>query len=408
MKILVLDAYFEPENTAFTHLEKDLLEAFVAAGHEVEVVCPTPTRAVSEELIEKYRNIRLEKLYGGNVTVHRVFVPRERRGIILRALRYFLCNHRLYKTAKSIKDADVIFSNSTPPIQALVAAKLKKKLKIPFVYDLQDIFPDSLVGIGKTKKGSLIYRVGRRIENRSYAAADKIIVISEDFKSNIMGKGVPENKIEVVYNWVDCDAVKPILRGDNPLFDELSLDEKDFTVVYAGNFGRAQGVKTVFDAAMILKERKDIKFVLFGGGEEYEELKNYKEQNGLDNLVLNPLLDQKRVSEVYSLGSVDLVTCKKSFGRAAFPSKTWNIMACNLPIIASYDEDSELAKVLQDSGAGIMVEPEDPAALAKAIIAFKDSPFNVSARQYVLRNADKTICVKKYVDVIEKAADNSI
>ena len=403
MKILVLDAYFEPEQTAFTHLEKDLLDAFVQAGHEIEIVCPTPSRGIDDITAKKYSAVKKESLYGGKVNVTRFYAPKEGKNSFFRALRYFWCNFRLYRTAKRIKGADVLFSNSTPPVQGLVAAKLKKKLKIPFVYDLQDVFPDSLSGAGLAKKGSLSFKIGNKIADKIYAAADKIIVISEDFKKNIIAKGVPENKIEVVYNWVDTDSVRPVPREDNRLFDELDIDRDLFTVVYAGNFGKAQGVKVVFDAAKLLKERKDIRFVLFGGGAEYEDLKKFGEQNGIDNLLLFPLLGQDRVSEVYGLGSVNLITCKKGFGGSSLPSKTWSIMACDLPIIASYDKDSELAKVLQDSGAGITVEPEDPAALAKAIIAFKDSPFNVSARQYVLRNADKKLCVKKYVDVVEAA-----
>ena len=404
MKILVLDAYFEPENTSFTHLERDILEALVENGHEIEIVCPIPSRGVDAATAAKYSKIRREKMFGGKVSVTRFYAPREGRNTIARAFRYFWCNFALYRAAKKALSADVIFSNSTPPIQGLVAAKLKKKTKKPFVYDLQDVFPDSLVNIGKTKVGSPIWKIGRRIENQTYSAADKIIVISEDFKRNIMAKGVAEDKIEVVYNWVDCDAVRPVPRESNGLFDELGVSRDDFVVVYAGNFGKAQGVKTVLDAAILLKDRKDIKFVLFGGGAEYDEIASYKEREKIDGLILRPLLPQERVSEVYSLGDVCLITCKKGFGKAAFPSKTWSIMACNSPIIAAYDEDSELSKVLKESGAGITVEPEDPAALAKAIAGFKDSHRVSSARDFAVNRADKKLCVKKYVDVVERAA----
>ncbi len=97
---------------------------------------------------------------------------------------------------------------------------VKKFRHIPIVYNLQDVFPDSLVGTGLAKKGGLLWKIGRVIENFTYRNADKIIVISEDFKRNIMAKGVPEEKIEVIYNWVDENAIVPVKEEDNDLFDE--------------------------------------------------------------------------------------------------------------------------------------------------------------------------------------------
>ena len=401
MKILVLDAYFEPENTSFSHLEKDIFEALVEAGHEINVVCPVPTRGVDDETAKKYSKIRKEDLYGGKVRVTRFFAPREGKNTLIRAFRYFWCNHRLYRVAKRFADADVIFSNSTPPIQGLVAAKLKKKTKKPFVYDLQDVFPDSLVNIGKTKRGSLLWKIGRKIEDKTYSAADKIIVISEDFKRNLLEKGVPEEKIQVVYNWVDAEKVAPVAKKDNRLFDELGVSRDKFVVVYAGNCGKAQGAKVLFDAAKLLADEKDIFFAVFGGGAEFEELQKYKRREGLNNLELRPLLPQERVSEVYSFGSVNLITCKKGFGKVAFPSKTWNIMACDSPIIASYDKDSELADIINASGAGVVVEPENAEALAKAILSMNNGRQSSGARKFVLLCADKKVCARKYVEIIE-------
>lgn len=98
----------------------------------------------------------------------------------------------------------------------------------PVVYNLQDIFPDSMVSTGLAKKGDLIWRIGRILENITYKYSDSIIGISQDFKKNIMEKGVPEDKVVVVYNWVDQNAVKNIARKDNKLFDKYNLDRKNF------------------------------------------------------------------------------------------------------------------------------------------------------------------------------------
>lgn len=406
MKILVIDAYFYPELTSFSHLEEDLLQGLANAGHSVTVICPTPTRGIDKDTAKKYFRIRSETLYGGNVNVKRFGVPREGKSPILRALRYCLCNFKAYKAAIKIKDVDLVFSNSTPPTQGKTCVKIAKKLSrkykrhVPFIYNLQDVFPDSLVSTGLTKKGSLLWKLGRKVEDKTYKGADKIIVISEDFKRNIMAKGVPEGKIEVVYNWIDAEKVKPVERADNKLFDEYKLNRNDFIVVYAGNFGVSQGVKVIIDAAARLKGETDIKFVLFGGGAEYEKIKEYAETLGLDNVMINPLLPIDRVSEVYSLGDVSLITCKKGFGECAFPSKTWSIMACNSYLIASYDLKSELADIINKSNSGQVVEPENAERLSEAILQAKANNKKAHGREFSVNFADKPLCVARYVKIL--------
>ena len=157
----------------------------------------------------------------------------------------------------------------------MVAKKLSKKYKkkVPFVYNLQDIFPDSLVNTGMTQKGSFLWKIGRKLENYTYENAEKIIVISDSFKRNIMAKGVMEEKIEVISNWIDLDTVHPVSRKDNKLISEFGIDPTKFLVIYAGNFGAAQGADVVLKAAEKLKSNEGIQFVIFGGGAYFEEAK---------------------------------------------------------------------------------------------------------------------------------------
>ncbi len=415
MNLLFLDAYFEPEIIAYTHLERDLIEALVQKDSEIQVICPTPTRGISDSIKSEYKKRKYEMLYGGRVTVKRFWTPPERKKTVTRALRYFWCNLRSHQIGANVKDADVVFSNSTPPTQgalsAMVAKKLSKKYKhkVPFVYNLQDIFPDSLVNAGMTHEGSLLWKIGRRIENYTYKNADKIIVISEGFKRNIMAKGVPEDKITVVSNWIDLDAVQPVEKENNALYDEFGISRDKYIVVYAGNFGAAQGADVVLKAAEKLKDEADIQFVIFGGGAYFEDAK--VQVASLTNVIIHSLLPQDRVSEVYSLGNVALITCKKGTGNAGMPSKTWSIMACNTPIIASFDTDSDLADVLRSSGAGKCVQPENAEALANAI---KEAYSDCSAgrkiaddiRRYVMRKASKDVCLDKYIEVMISARES--
>ncbi len=411
MKILFINAYFYPEVIAFSHLERDLMENLLAEEHQVSVLCPCPTRGIDEETAKTYKKIKREYVFDGRVDVRRFAAPGEGRNPIVRALRYLWCNFRQYQLAKRYDDIDAIFCVSTPPTQGMLCAKVARKLskkykkKVPFVYNLQDVFPDSLVTTGLTRKGSIIWKIGRTIENYTYTHADKIIVISESMKKNIMEKGVPEEKIVVVSNWIDTEATKPVSKEENRLFEEFGLSRDKFTVVYAGNFGKAQGADVVLDAAERLKGHTEIQFVIFGGGAEFESAK--EKAKALPNVVINGLLPQERVPEVYSLGNVALITCKKGVGNSGMPSKTWSIMACNTPIVAAFDTDSELAEVIEKAKVGITVEPEDADKLAAAILEMKNGKASnfCGGREYAVEYASKEKCTAKYVEVLKNCVE---
>lgn len=386
------------------------MKAFAEAGIETIIHTPSPTRGIDDQTYKKYKKIKYEEMESGFVKINRFSMFREGRNPIFRALRYVLVNIKQYRKSVKTQGVDVVFGSSTPPTQGilngLVVKKLSKKQgrKVPMVYCLQDIFPDSLVTTGLTKKGSLLWKIGRKIENYTYKNADKIIVVSESMKRNILEKGVPEEKIVVVSNWIDTEATKPVAKEDNRLFEEFNISRDKFTVLYAGNFGKAQGADVVLETAEKLKDNKGIQFVIFGGGAEFEKAKEKAEN--LDNVIINPLLPQERVSEVYSLGDVALITCKKGVGTSGMPSKTWSIMACETPIIAAFDTDSELAEVIEKANAGVTVEPENADRLADAILEMANGKAMsfTGGREYTLENASKDKCTAKYVEVIKSVA----
>ncbi len=403
MNILFLDAYYEPEKIAYTHLERDLIEGLISAGHKVKIICPTPTRGIDDETRVKYKNVKFEEKYNGSVVVNRFMAPQEGRNPIIRAFRYLWCNFRTYQIAIKNKDIDIVFSNSTPPTQGalsgLVARKLSKRKgeKVPFIYNLQDVFPDSLVNSNLSKKGSILWKIGRKLEDFTYNHADKIILISQGFKRNVLAKGVPVKKVEVISNWIDLNSVHPVDRRDNKLITEFGFDPRKFIVVYAGNFGAAQGADIILKVARQMKEYDGIQFVIFGGGPYFEDAK--KEAEDLSNVFVHELMPQDRISEVYSLGDVALITCKAGTGKAGMPSKTWSIMACNTPIIASFDKDSDLSDVIRDSGAGECVEPESIDDLKKAIISkYTHNIKGLDLREYVKENASRKFCVSRFVN----------
>lgn len=273
------------------------------------------------------------------------------------------------------------------------------------VYNLQDIFPDSLVGTGLAKKGGLLWKIGRVVENFTYRNADKIIVISQDFKRNIMAKGVPEEKIEVIYNWVDENAVQPVAKAENPLYEEFGLSREAFMVVYAGNLGNAQNIGIILDAAKLLNDN-GVQFVIFGTGGLEEEIRRRIAEEGLTNVRLLPLQPYERVSQVYSLGDACVVSCKEGLGGSAMPSKTWTIMSCGRPVIASFDE-GELKEIIESGPCGVFTHAgkvEEFVAAVRSLMADRDrcEQMGRNARQFILENLTKEVGTRRYVEVIKQ------
>lgn len=414
MKIIYPLAYYTPERTASSILVENRLQAYADAGFTIEAYTPTPCRGVSpaERTLYKAPKYSREEKYNGHLVINRFPMYAEGKNPILRAVRYFLCLFTHAYKCLMAKNGDVVYMGSTPPINGLLAAFLKKTKQVPVIYNLQDIFPDSLAGTGLAKRGGLLWKIGRVVENITYRNADRIIVISDDFKKNIMAKGVPEEKIVVVYNWVDENAVVPVAKEDNPLYDELGINRDKFSVVYAGNFGHAQNIDVTIAAAERLRNCDDIQFLMFGTGGLVEDYKRIAHDKGLKNMLFFPLQPVEKVSQVYSLGDLGVVACKKGLGKGAFPSKTWSIMSAGTPVIANYDEDTDLERLVKENGLGVFSAADDSEQMAERIMEMYNNrelcdEYGRNARQYILDNVSKEKSTQKYVDVIKEVVEKN-
>ena len=407
MKVLFLNAYFYPEDIASSYLGHNIREALIQNGFPIVLFAPVPSRGITDEIRKEYGTKKKHEVWhGGRMAIHRFSMYKENKSPLSRAFRYFLVVIKLFNRglfAKDARECNVLFIPSTPPIMGMMASVIKFFTKKSFIYCLQDIFPDSLVGTGMTHKGSFLWKMGRVVENFTYRNADRIIVISEDFKQNIMAKGVPESKIEVIYNWVDADAVCPVNKEDNPLYEEFHLDRDRFTVVYAGNLGNAQNIDIILSAAYMLPQ---IQFAIFGKGGQEDEIRNRIAKDSLNNVRLLPLQPMERVSYVYSLGDTCIVSCKAGLGGSAMPSKTWSIMSCGRPVVANFDE-GELKDILEGNDCGVFTHAGKVQEFVDAIKFLADNPargeeMGRNARQFILDHLTKEVGTQKYVDVIKQ------
>ena len=406
MKVIFPFSYYYPEQCAGIFVVDDLMHRLAAEGVESVIYVPTPTRNVREGVEWK----RKEVLCDGKMVVKRFHMYGEGKNPVLRALRYCFCE-LVYLHHLLGDKYDVAFIDSTPPIQGLKLPIVRLFRKCPVVYNAQDLFPDTLSGTGLAKRGGLLWKIGSWVARVTFNNTDKIIAISEDIKRTLVEvKGIPADKVVVVYNWVDSDAVVPIAKEENSLFEEFGMSRDKFHVVYAGNLGNAQNINIVVDAAARLRDNENVEFVVFGSGGLESDIRARIKAEGLKNLRLLPLQPVERVKYVYSLGDVCLVSCKEGLGGSAMPSKTWSILSCGRPVLANFDE-GELQMILTRNELGVFTKAGDLDGFVEAIRQLAAEPekcaeMGARGRQFILDNLTKDAGTRKYAEVLRSVCES--
>lgn len=407
IKILALAPYAFPERIASSHLDNNLDEAYDKEGFIRIVYTPFPCRGISDSEMRMHRQ-RREVLHNGLVIINRFWLFKEGKSTVQRALRYILCaliHFFMGCFAKEARTCNLIVVGSTPPIQGAMAALVKSFRHIPLIYILQDIFPDSLVGAGLINKNGFVWKIGRAIENYTYRKADKIIVISNDFKKNIISKGVPEEKIEVIYNWVDEEKVISVSRNDNLLFDRYNLNKDYFYISYSGNIGLTQNMDMLLSVMEELKtEEPNIQLIIIGEGAYRKKVESIIRTRNLGNVTLLPFQPYEDISHVFSIGDAGLVISKPGVGSNSVPSKTWSIMSASRPVLANFDEN-ELKDIITRHNCGLFTKAGDKIAFKESILKLYRDPrlckeLGDNGRQFILSNLTKEVGTKKYVNVI--------
>lgn len=406
MKILIFNAYYEPEIAASLYLCVNLYEDLANNGFELDLFVPIPTRGVSIETRNEYKKKRYEIKCNGKLKIHRIFIPGESQNTLLRTMRYLLMNIIFFYIGLRT-ETNLIFLDSTPPTQGAMGALLKRIKKVPVVYDLQDIFPDSLVNTGLTHEGSFLFKIGTMIENFTYKNVNKILVISEDFKINIIAKGVPEEKMEIVYNWVDENEVVPLPKDENILFERFNLPKDKFYISYCGNIGLTQNMDMLVEAAEELESNPNIMFLIVGDGAYKPELEKQINDKELKNIILLPFQPYEDIAHVFSLADVGLVISKANIGNNSVPSKTWSIMSAGRAVLASFDIGSELNRIIERSQCGVCVEPDNKDAFKKAVLWLYENKeariqMGDNGRKFIMNNLTRKAGTSKKINIIEK------
>lgn len=369
MRILLLTQWFDPEPTF-----KGLLFAreLVRRGHEVEVLTGFPNYP-GGKLYPGYRirPWRCEIVDGIRV-VRVMLYPSHDRSRWRRVLNYvtFALSASVLGPFL-IKRPDVVYIYHPPATVALPALVIKMLRRSPVVYDIQDLWPDTVRASGMVSGRRILGMLGRWC-NIVYRRTDQITVLSPGFRTILLSRGLEPGKVHVIYNWCDEERISAFGR-DHQLASELGFAGR-FNVVFAGTMGLAQKLETVLEAARICRERcPAVRFVFVGGGIEKARLEELARVMALENVVFLERQPVERIGRILALADVLLVHLKDDpLFCITIPSKTQAYMAAGKPVLMAVRGDA--ADLVERAGAGLCCEPENAVALADAVTGMSAMP----------------------------------
>lgn len=373
MRVIFFTQWFEPEPGSFRGLP--LATWLRHHGYDVKVITGFPNYP-GGSVYPGYRiRVRQRETMNG-VDVLRVPLYPSHNGSAFGRIANYASFALSSSTlgALSIGGADVGYVYHPPATTALPAMLLKATRRIPFVFHIADMWPESVTDSGMVRNGWAKKVLAGCLSiwcKFAYSQAHEITVISPGFKRMLVERGVPSEKIHVVYNWADEEVFKPGPR-DAKLEEQLGFGGR-FNVVYAGNMGPYQGLETLLRAAAILKGHPAIQFLMVGTGQKEGELKALARELELTNVQFLGQRPLSEVGKINNLADALLVHLRDlPFMSSTIPGKTQVSLASGRPILMGLRGDA--ADLVSEAGAGITFEPENPAELSRAIVKMRSMP----------------------------------
>ena len=363
VNILFLTENFPPETNAAATRVFERACYWVKAGHRVTIITSQPNFPEGR-LFSGYKNRwrQVEEMSGIRVVRVKTYIA-PNRGVVRRTLD-FLSFMMTGVWAGLFEDKPDVIAATSPQFFAAVAGwLLSGARRVPFVFELGDLWPASIAAVGAVQPG-LALRLIEKLELHLYARAEAVVALTQAFKDNLTARRVDGNKIAVIRNGVDLWRYGARDR-DAELARRWGLEDR-FVLGYVGTHGMAHALGNVLDAAEKLKGHERIRFLLAGAGAERDGLMTEAERRGLNNVIFMPPQPKDAMPEVWSLCDVALVHLKNDpVFSGVIPSKMFEAMAAGLPVLIAAPE-GEASRILLNDGAGVHVPPENPGALADA------------------------------------------
>jgi glycosyltransferase involved in cell wall biosynthesis len=408
MKILYVSQYFPPEMGAPAGRAAELSRLWAEDGHEVTVLTGFPnhpTGVVPPEYRRKFRRLVARENYHDVNVVRTWLLPVPNRKTYERILNYSSFCVSSAITGILLHQPEVVIATSPQLLVGLAGWWLARCNGVPFVFEVRDLWPESLTAVGIGDEDSLLHRMLSKIAGFLYRSCDRLVVVSPAFKDYLIERWqVPAEKIFVVENGVETSLFSRLVP--NSIIRRSLGAEDKFIASYIGTIGNAHGLETLLEAAALLHERApQVLFLLVGEGAEKARVVSLARSRGLRNVHFVDQQPREKIPAYITASDACLVLLKKSeLFKTVLPTKMLEFMSCARPVILGVDGHAR--KIVEQANAGIFVTPEDPVALADAVMrlasdsALRDS-LGRNGRQHVLQHFSRQNTAKLYLDVLQ-------
>jgi glycosyltransferase involved in cell wall biosynthesis len=306
----------------------------------------------------------------------------------------------------ALRKSDVIIATSPQLLCALSGWWLALWKRVPFVFEVRDLWPESLAAVGAGSEGSLLHRTLGAIAGFLYRHADRIVVVAPAFKDHLMRHwAVPAAKISIVENGVEAELFR-LDPAATEVRKQMKLDDR-FLICYIGTMGNAHGLETLIAAAEQLRASlPSAMFLLIGEGAEKERIVELAVTRGLTNIMFLGQQPRERIPAFVSAADLCLVMLKKTeLFKTVIPTKLLEYMACERPVIVAVD--GQARQIVEEAGGGVFVEPENSRDLVKAVLDLAQNSerrrtMGVGGRQYIVNKLSREKTARDYITVLEQ------
>jgi colanic acid biosynthesis glycosyl transferase WcaI len=413
MKILYVSQYFPPEMGAPAARAAELSRHWAAAGHEVTVLTGFPnhpTGIVPPEYRDKLRRLVVHEQTTGVNVVRSWLLPFPNRKAHERMLNYSSFCASAASTGLFLSRPDVVIATSPQLLVGLSGWWLARWKRVPFVFEVRDLWPESLAAVGMGDGNSLLHRVLAKIAGFLYRHSDRVVVVTPAFEDYLVEHWrVPRDKISVVENGVETQLFAPEPFSGEPAINlrrELNA-EGNFVVSYIGTMGMAHGLETIIAAATQSRDaHPEIVFLMLGEGADKERIVALARERGLNNVRFVDQQPREKVPAYISASDACLVLLKKTdLFKTVIPTKMLEFMSCARPVILGVD--GQARTILEEAQGGLVIEPENANALVKAILNLaadreRARELGQNGREHIVRKFSRRQTAEEYIRVLER------
>ncbi len=407
MRILFLSHYFPPEGNAPASRVYETAKRWVAAGHKVEVITCVPN-VPNGILYNGYKNRLRQTEFIDGISVTRVWTYiAANKGAIKRTLNYLSYLFSAFLAGLFVRRPDVVIATSPQFFCGWAGALVAKVRRLPFILEIRDIWPASIVAVGAMQENALV-RFLQYLEHKMYAMADHIVTVGECYSKALRDRGVPSEKMSVIMNGVDPDVFRP-QDPDADLKHKLGLNG-EFVCSYVGTVGMASGLGVVLRAGKLLEEmnRRDTKFMIVGDGAIRADLQAEAVRMGIRNVIFAGLQPKGMIPKYLSIADACLIHLRRSdVFESVMPSKIFEAAGMAKPIVIGVRGFAE--QFVLKAGAGVVIEPENERELVDAVLQLADSEAQCSAYaesgyRHVMTHYTRDILAEAYLEIIANVA----